>query len=251
MSGTPEVSVIVPCHNDGLFLTKALESVRVQTLKDLEVIIVENGSTDNTKSVAREFVHLDSRFRAVFHEQGLGAGTARNIGIDQARGRFLAFLDGDDLWHKEKLEKQTKLLKMSDCALSYTWYRKIDANGVLRGLIASSPRITYSDMIKTCEIGCSTVVYDVRKLGKRYFKNVRREDWILWMEILRDGHTACGIEAELSYYRISNGVQSILKRFRLTKAQWELYRIYGGFSRSRSVCLFAQHLYLGTKRLLR
>ncbi|SCX79379.1 glycosyltransferase family 2 protein [Thiohalorhabdus denitrificans] len=249
--GSPAVSVIVPCHNDSKFLADSLGSVVSQSFTDFEVIVVENGSTDNTCEVAKEISFKDSRIRVICFNEGLGAARARNLGIEEARGRFIAFLDGDDLWDPTKLEKQIEFMNKFGLPLTYTWYRKIEMNGQKRGLVKAPATLTYNHFRKTNFMGCSTVVMDSSQLGKRFFPEVKREDWILWLAITREGYTAHAVPECLALYRVPDFKKGIRKRFKLIKDQWIFYRHYACEGPFSSIFLFGWHVFYGSLRFIK
>ena len=169
----------------------------------------------------------NSKIKLIKLEQNSGAAIARNTGIEEAKGQYIAFLDADDLWNKEKLEKQVKFMKENDCAFSFTGYEFADENGVGNGKIVNVPQIiNYKQALKNTTIWTSTVMFDLEKLDKELIQmpNVKRgQDTATWWKVLKQIDYAYGIDKVLSYYRRTNESLSANKITAL-KRTWNLYR---------------------------
>ncbi len=202
-----------------------MESIINQTYNNLEVIIVDDCSTDNTREIVNCYINKDSRIRYFCLNENSGAAVARSIGIEKAEGEFIAFLDSDDIWYKDKLEKQLEFMKMNNVAFTCTAYEQIDDCGKLLNKIITPPhRISYNRLLLDCPVGNSTVIYNVSKLGKFKVPNIRkRNDDALWLQMLKKERYIHGIKDVLAKYRIRSGAISSNK-IDLIKYHWILYR---------------------------
>lgn len=220
-----DISVITAAYNSASVIERNIRSVGRQSLLPGEHIIIDDGSTDETASVAEalcaEFPHL----RVIRQENG-GAARARNAGISIATGRFIAFLDSDDEWSAQKLSSQIEFMLAENVAFSYGDYDIVDAlTGKLRGRVEPPTRLAYAELLSECPIGCLTVMFDQDALGKRFMPDVQRgQDWGLWLELTRSGtmaHRYPGCHA--IYHRAGNSLSSA----KFSKAA-DIYRIYRG-----------------------
>lgn len=220
----PVVSIITPLYNCASFLDKTVQSVLAQTFHDWELIMVDDCSTDDSLKIAQAYAAQDKRINVIKLEQNSGAAIARNTAIKAATGRFIAFLDSDDLWHPEKLNLQINFMLTNDLAFSYTGYEKIDETGTVFGLMGVPERVHYKQLLKTCVIGCLTAVYDTEKLGKVYMPtSTKREDFATWLNILKQIDFAHGLTVPLAQYRVYAN-QTSGKKASMAKENWRLYR---------------------------
>ncbi len=221
------VSIIVPVYNSEKFMNETIKTVKEQTYKNWELLLINDCSIDNSKKVIEEYENKDKRIKLINLENNSGAAIARNTGIEQAKGKYIAFLDADDLWNKEKLEKQIKFMQEKYCAFSFTGYEFADENGKGNGKIVNVPeKINYKQALKNTTIWTSTVVFDVDKLGKELIQmpNVKRgQDTATWWKVLKQIDSAYGINEVLSYYRRTNDSLSANK-LKALKRTWNLYR---------------------------
>ena len=158
------VSIIMPSYNTGGYIKNSIESVLAQTYENWELIIVDDCSTDDTDSIVGQF--SDKRIRYLKNEKNSGAAISRNYALREAKGRWIAFLDSDDLWLPEKLEKQIAFMKNNDYHFSYTRYIEIDEESKPNGKCVTGPkRITKHGMYNYCWPGCLTVMYDAKYVG--------------------------------------------------------------------------------------
>lgn len=219
------VSIIIPVHNAGRFLKDTINSIKNQKYENWEAIFVDDCSRDNSADIIKEFSE-DTRIKLITLEQNGGAAVARNTGIDNAKGKYISFLDADDLWNKEKLEKQINFMKENDYAFSFTGYEFADENGNGTGKIVKVPqKITYKEALKNTTIFTSTVMFDMTKLDKELIKmpKVKSEDTATWWKILKNNNIAYGLNKNLTYYRRSENTLSSNK-FEAIKRIWYLYR---------------------------
>ena len=219
------ISIITPLYNSEKYIKQTIESVLAQTYKKWEIIVVDDVSTDKGIVIVKKYISKDNRIKLIQLEKNGGGAVARNKAIESANGRYIAFLDSDDLWHPKKLEKQIKFMQKKGYAFTFTKYQKMKENGELLDTYMDVPkRINYKKALFGNPIGCLTAVYDVEKLGKIYMPNIRkRQDYALWLKILKKEKYAYGLNESLAYYRLrENSVSSNKKD--LIKYQWELYR---------------------------
>lgn len=221
------VSIIMPSYNSEVFIRQTIESVKKQTYKNWEFIIVDDASTDNSRSIIREYLMEDSRIKLITLQETVGPGEARNMAIKSAKGHYIAFLNSDDLWEPNKLEKQLEFMQAHNLAFSYTDYQFIDeSNLAYEPVIKMSNQLTYQDLLRnTAAIGTSTVMIDQYKVGKVQLTNNRHipEDFALWLSILKRGFKAMRLKSVYAYLRKSN---YILEKSNYQSATriWSLYR---------------------------
>ena len=221
------VSVIMPNYNGANFIKEAIESVLAQTYQNWELLIVDDASNDNSNKIITKFIKQDSSsVRLIELDKNSGVAVARNKGIEIASGRYIAFLDTDDLWLPNKLEVQLKFMRDNDLPFTYNSYDLMGDNGDKVGKFITKPKITYESMLKTNSVGCLTAIYDTQKLGKVYIPTglKRQEDYAMWLKILKIIGQARGlVEPSLAVYRISNNSLSSNK-FKTALSQWNVYR---------------------------
>ena len=219
-----KVSIIIPVYNAEKFISKTIESVLSQSYKNWEMLIMNDKSTDNSYEVILKYSKLDDRIKLINTEKNMGVVKGRNTLIEMATGKYIAFLDADDIWKPNKLEKQIYFMQKNNYSFTYTAYEKIDENGVVFGKIGVPLKVSYNQLLKTCVIGCLTAVYDTEKLGKIYMPtNTKREDFATWLSILKKIDFAYGIKENLSQYRVYEN-QSSGKKAKMAKENWKLYR---------------------------
>ena len=219
-----KVSIIVPMYNAEKFIGKTIESVLSQTYENWEMLIMNDVSTDNSLAVVNKFAKKDARIKVVNTEKNMGVVKGRNHLIDLANGKYIAFLDADDYWHSQKLEKQIQFMKEKNAGISCTEYMRVKENGEKINEVVIKSEISYTDMLKNNYLGCLTVMYDVEKVGKRYFKELEKnEDYVLWLEIVKDVKTIFGLKENLAYYRVLDNSRSSNKA-KTAKVRWEIYR---------------------------
>ena len=236
-----KVSIIVPMYNAEKFIGKAIETVLSQTYENWEMLIMNDVSTDNSLAVVNEFAKKDDRIKVVNTEKNMGVIKGRNHLIDLARGKYIAFLDADDYWHSEKLEKQIQFMKEKNASISCTEYTRVRENGEKINEVVIKSEISYTDMLKNNYLGCLTVMYDVEKVGKRYFKELEKnEDYVLWLEIVKDVKIIYGLKENLAYYRVLDNSRSSNK-VKTAKVRWEIYRKVEKLSLLKSIYYFLHY----------
>ena len=228
------VSVIMPAFKTGKFVEAAIRSVLDQTHQNLELIIVDDNSGDNTLAVIEKAAGGDERVKIIASNTNVGVAKSRNKAIAAATGRYIAFLDSDDVWYAQKLEYQLAFMKEHSAAFSFTSYDVMDENGQYLYGRTAPQSVTYRDFLRCCPIGCLTVVYDSHLLGKHFNPEMRkRQDWATWLNILKQGGEGKGLSVRLASYRLREGSLSAKKRA-LFGPIWHLYRKNAGLSKGKS-----------------
>ena len=233
-----KVSVVIPVHNAEKFIKDTVESVFSQTYDNIELILCENNSTDSTKDILGEMT--DSRIKVLNLTDVEDAAGARNAGVKEADGRYIAFLDADDLWQKEKLEKQIAFMKEKNAAFCFTGYEFADEDAKPMGKIVKVPEnISYNEALKNTTIFTSTVVFDMSLLTKEQIEmpHIKSEDTALWWKLLRTGVVAYGLNENLVYYRRPSKSLSSNK-FEAIRRIWFLYRKQEKISLAKSIVCF-------------
>lgn len=218
------VSVVMPVYNGEAFISESIFSVIRQIYQNWELIVVDDASSDTSVHLVKELCAVDDRIRLIQLNKNSGAAVARNKAIEHARGRYIAFLDSDDLWLPHKLERQLAFMDQVGAVFSFSAYEKIDLNGKNLGVVGVSGRVMYADMLKNSSIGCLTAMYDTHYFGKLYMPEIRkRQDLGLWLALLKRTAFAYGLNESLAQYRVRPGSISSNK---LSAAyyQWRLYR---------------------------
>ena len=236
-----KVSIIVPMYNAEKFIGKTIESVIAQTYQNWEMLIMNDVSTDNSLAIVSLYAKKDERIKIVNTEKNVGVVKGRNFLIDLASGKYIAFLDADDYWHNEKLEKQIKFMKEKNASISCTEYTRVKENEEKINDVIIKEEISYNDMLKNNYLGCLTVIYDAKKIGKRYFKELEKnEDYVLWIEIVKDVNTIYGLKENLAYYRVLDNSRSSNK-VKTAKVRWEIYRKIEKLSLLKSIYYFLHY----------
>jgi len=223
------VSIIVPVHNAEDFILSTISMVQAQSFEDWELILVENASTDDTKMILQEFTDnsLDKRIKVIYLDKGQrGAALARNKGVEASCGKYIAYLDADDVWKRSKLERSLEYMKKKDAAFIFTAYEFGDENANPTGKIVHVPsEINYKKALSRTVIFTSTVLFDTDKISKELIKmpNVPSEDTATWWNILRQGYKAYGLDEVLVVYRRPAVSLSSNKGKAIVRI-WNLYR---------------------------
>ncbi|MGN6711819.1 glycosyltransferase family 2 protein [Anaerocolumna jejuensis] len=219
------VSIITPMYNAERFVSNAIQSVLMQTYTKWEMIIVDDGSIDQSYKIASEHKNTDNRIHIIRLERNYGISYARNRAISQAKGKYIAFLDSDDIWLPNKLRTQVEIMERSNAAFCFSSCYVIDQNGDNVRKIRKVPdKINYHELLYGNVIPCLTVMINRNKIGIIDFKNIRHEDYAAWLEILKHIDTAAlGIQMPLAKYRISKNTVSANK-FKSILWVWNIYR---------------------------
>lgn len=219
------VSIITPTYNCGKFIEETIKSVESQTYKNWEMIIVDDCSTDNTEEIVKKYISINSRIKYFKLEKNSGAAVARTRAMELANGEYMAFLDSDDLWTPEKLERQLEYMKKNNYAFTCTNYLQIDEQSNSLGkIIKTVPKVNYNRLLLDCPVGNSSVMYNVKIMGKFKVPNIKkRNDDALWLQMLKKEKYIYGLDEVLMKYRIrQNSISS--NKLQLIKYHWKLYR---------------------------
>ena len=217
------VSIIMPTYNCGRFIRESINSVFSQTYRNWELLIVDDCSTDETESIV--CTYNDPRIRYIRNEQNIGAALTRNRALREAKGRYIAFLDSDDLWMPEKLEKQIAFMETNGYAFTYTHYQEIDEASNPTGVMIYGPlHITKKGMYAFCWPGCLTVMYDVSKIGLIQIEDIQKNnDYAIWLKICKKAD--CYLLPEmLAKYRRGR-IGSVSSHSITTMIKWH-YRLF-------------------------
>lgn len=234
------VSIIVPMYNAEKYVEDTINSVINQTYTNWEMLIVNDNSTDNSLEIVKKYAKNDSRIKIYNNDKNLGVVKSRNKMIEKSNGQFIAFLDSDDYWSSDKLEKQVSHMRNNNLCISGTSYYQIYENSEKIVKIKTKKELTYTDMLKNNYLGCLTVMYDTSRIGKKYFKEINKnEDYLLWLEILKKIGKTINLEENLAYYRVLSNSRSSNK-FEVVKSRWEIYRKYEKLSFVKS-CYYLFH----------
>lgn len=222
------VSIITPCYNAEKYISETIESVLNQTHKEWEMIIINDGSKDNSEEIIKKYVDKDKRI-SLIKQENKGCAAARNNGIKHAKGRYIALLDADDVWYNNFLEEQIKFLNEKKAICVFSEYERIDANSKPYGHpTVAKKTVTPKDMKIMNYIGCLTGLYDTKKHGKIYLREELksiRDDYAYWYDVVSLDGIAYGNQKILAKYRVFSG-STTANKFNLIKKQYSFYRNY-------------------------
>lgn len=222
------VSIIVPVYNVEKFIVETMDCVRAQSYEHWELLLVEDVSRDGTRRVIEEYLQEkeDSRIRLICQQENKGAAHARNRGLAEAKGRYIAYLDADDLWEPVKLVKQLAFMEEKQAAFSFTGYEFADEQGRGLGKVVHVPAtLKYREALKNTTIFTTTVMFDTDKIDKELLEMpiIKSEDTALWWKVLRNGFTAYGLDENLVKYRRA-GKSLSSNKLEAVRRIWKLYR---------------------------
>jgi teichuronic acid biosynthesis glycosyltransferase TuaG len=241
------VSILMPAYNAENTIAAAISSVRTQTYTDWELVIINDWSQDETCRVVQPFAQADPRIRLLDNTTDSGAAAARNTGLAAAQGRYIAFLDADDLWLPEKLTRQLTLMADTNAALCYSGFlsRRV---GRADKTVTVPVQVDYDHLLAGNIIGCLTAIYDTKICGKTPMPLIRRRhDFALWLQILKSHGPAYGVDAPLAVLNLAPGTLSSNKLGAIYDT-WRMYRDIVGLSMWGSLNNLCHHL---AKRILR
>lgn len=248
------VSVVIPVFNAARFISDTIMSVKSQTYTEWELILVDDGSTDNSLEIMQRMAAEQNRGGEQIRVIELGgnqkAAKARNRGVLEAKGRYIAFLDADDLWDPEKLSKQVAMMRDLDCAFSFTGYEFADEDGIgVQKIVHVPEKISYRKAVKNTTIFTSTVMFDLGKLTKEDIEmpDVPSEDTATWWKVLKKIPYAYGLDEDLTLYR-RGGTTLSSNKVEAVKRTWNLYRRVEHFGLLRSAWCFLFYLFHATMR---
>lgn len=243
----PKVSIITPAFNSEKYILKCYDSIKEQTLDDWEWIVIDDGSLDRTRDIIGEISSVDERVKFIKNATNSGAAISRNKGIDIAKGKYIAFIDSDDLWHCEKLERQYNFMQKDKIDFSFTAYEVINELGTetLYTVDKTAPsEVGYeSHLKKGATLGCSTVMLKRSSIGDMRMPDLRSgQDYAFWLMILKSGTSAFCLNKVLTSYRITPGSIS-RNKLKKAKRQWQIYRELEKLSLAYSTKCFFYYAY--------
>jgi teichuronic acid biosynthesis glycosyltransferase TuaG len=242
-----KVSVLMPVYNAATTIEQSVTSVRAQTHGNWELLIIDDASQDGSAAVAQSLAAADSRIKVHTLPRNQGAAAARNHGLAQASGRYIAFLDADDLWHPEKLSRQLAFMDAREAAISFTRYVRMAANGAQTEDVRVGSRLPYDQLLKRNVMGCLTVIYDAQRLGKVSMPDLtRQQDYALWLKLVKAAGEADGLDEALAIYRIGRGTLSSNKAG-AARDIWRIYREHEGLDLVSSAWYFAHYAFYGIR----
>lgn len=228
------ISIIMPAYKSMSTISSSINSVLAQSYTEWELIIIDDGKNAGIEKLINQY--SDPRIILIQNIYQKGAAGARNSGIRFSRGRYLAFLDSDDLWHREKLKTQIEFMRHTGACFTYTDYYMFKDNYSPRLLISPNDSISYKDLIKKCDIGCLTVMLDKHKIPNISFPIIPKEDYALWLDILAKDIIAYRVPQALCYYRVSSTSISNNKRKEILK-QWNILKKQNLPFPTRIICI--------------
>lgn len=238
------ISIITPMYNSEMFIIQTIESVLSQTYTEWEMIIVDDASSDNSVNVVREYMKHNSRIKLIALEQNAGPAVARNKAIFEAKGKYIAFLDSDDYWDAQKLEKQIAFMQRNQIAFSFTNYFSVEeqTQKILQTIVAPK-KIDYKTLLKKNTIGCLTVIYDTDVLGKIFMPLIlKRQDYALWLKILKQIPYGYGMNEPLAYYNVRN-ISISSNKLTTSLYNWKLYREIEKLPLHKAIYYFGWYIY--------
>ncbi len=244
----PLFSVVMPAYNAEAYLRDAVESVRAQTLSDWELIVTDDGSSDGTGALLEALAREDSRIRVLRRNVNGGPAKARNDAIAVSRGRFVAFLDSDDVWYPTKFERQKAMFDAEAPALVFSAYELWDARTGHTRTVPCPREIAYEDLLFGNVVGCLTAVYDTEQVGRLSMPDIQqRQDWGLWLRVLRDGGRGVGVQEPLAALRMHRRSMT-RNKLRATRYTWQLLRTEACLGPVRASIGVAAHLLKGWRK---
>ena len=239
------VSILTPTFNAEKFIRATIKSVQEQTYENWEMILVDDASTDNTVSIIEDFAQRDNRIKLFKLSENRGNGFARNAALNKATGKYIAYLDADDLWFPSKLEKQIQFLNANNLHFTFSYYDSIDEEGNNLNRRVESPNpLIYKQLFFCNYVGNLTAIYDADYFGKIILEtSQKRQDWRLWLTILKQIKTAEVVPESLAFYK--NRKDSISSsKFKLIKHNFGVYREFHRYNFMSSVLLMMRFLFI-------
>ncbi|PAM92742.1 glycosyl transferase [Flavobacterium sp. IR1] len=238
------VSIIIPTYNTEKFIGATLQSVQNQTYQNWEMILVDDASTDQTVKIIQEFGDTDERIKLSVLPKNSGNGYARNVALEKATGKYIAYLDADDLWFPTKLEKQIQFLKTNNLPFTFSFYDCIDEDGnSLHRRVQAPLNLTYKQLFFCNYVGNLTAIYNADYFGKVVITATqKRQDWRLWLTILKQIKETKPVPEPLAFYRIRKDSISSSK-VKLIKHNFQVYRDFHGYNLIFSIVLMIRFLF--------
>lgn len=248
----PLISIVTPCYNAEKTISETIDSVLSQTYQNWEMLIIDDCSNDKSKEIINNYVLKDSRIKYKSTSKPSGSPSLpRNIGIDSAQGVYIAFLDSDDLWLSDKLEKQIRFIENNKYEFVYSDYEKVNYKGCRNNRVIKMPNTSsYWDVLESCTIPCLTAIIARRLIGHHRFKSIPKEDFAFWLEILKQGTTAHNQGEVLALYR-EQPVSRSSNKIKMVKNQWFVLREIEGIKPVIATILMMTFLFRGLLKFLR
>ena len=245
------VSIIMPSYNTGRFIKETIESVLAQSYPVWELIIVDDCSTDNTDDVVNQYL-ADERICYIKNDTNSGAAVSRNRALREAKGKWIAFLDSDDLWEPDKLQKQISFMIDNGYHFSYTNYIEIDEESKANGKSVTGPkRISKHGMYNFCWMGCLTVMYDADTVGLIQIADIKKNnDYAMWLKVCKKANCYL-LNETLARYRKRRGSISNHGYVKLIKWHYKLYREAENKNPLSSFVLTVRNLFFGVLKKIR
>lgn len=247
------VSIIIPVYNAAKYLNYTIESIQKQTYQNYEIILIDDKSTDNSLEIIKKYAEKNKKIKYYAFEQNKGTAVARNVALSMSRGRFIAYIDADDKWKNDKLEKQINYMTKNNYYFTCSDYEKINENGKsLKKIIKMPTKIDYNIYIRNTIIQTVGVIVDTKYISKKLLEmpNLRRrQDAATWCQILKSGYICYRVPEVLCYYRIHSGSLSSNK-FKSVKGTWYLYRKIEHLSFIKSSLCFCGYVFNAIKKRL-
>lgn len=243
-------SIIMPAYNSEKYISEAIESVLKQTYTNWELLIVNDCSTDNTEEIIKSYQQRKTKIKLINQKENQGVANARNTGIQNAKGKYIAFLDADDIWREEKLQKQIQILQNSNADITYTAYLMIDETGKTIKKRSVKETLKLKDLLKENSIIFSSVVCKREILKDKNFKSEwYHEDYIFLLDVAKENKTFKGINESLMQYRVHQRGRSFNKKT-AAKYRWKIYREYLRMNLLQSLYYFTQYAWYGSRKYL-
>ena len=241
------VSIIIPIYNAKKWIKDTIENILNQTYDNFELILVDDNSKDGTLKILKQYENKNN-IKIIYLEKNVGPGIARNIGLKYAKGRYICFQDADDLWEKDKLEKQIRFMKRGEYAFSYTGFKYIKENNKLK-TVHIPEKLNYEEALKDIRILTNSVMFDLEKIDIDLLKmkNINAEDIATWFNILKKGYTAYGLDEPLVFYRLRKDSRSGNK-LKSAKDRWNIYRKEEGLTILKSSYYFLYYILTSLKK---
>ncbi len=243
----PQISIITPCYNSSAYISETINCVLNQTFQDWEWIITDDQSKDNSVAIINQF--QDERIKVIQSKENGGAGHARNLSLQEAKGRYITFLDADDYWEPNFLEEMISFMQKENAELAYSNYARCDEN--LEPKIAdflADTEVTFNNLLKTCRLSLLSSMYDSKRVGKEYFPvGSKREDHVMWLNLLKKIPVGKPLPKTMAKYRMHAASVS-RKKTNIMVDQYLVYKDYMNFSTLKSMYYTANWAFNGFKK---
>lgn len=248
----PLISIVTPCYNAAFYIAETIESVLTQTYTNWELLIIDDCSTDESLKIIKQYASLDHRIK--YHKTPSSSGSPslpRNIGLENAIGKYIAFLDADDKWLNTKLQKEVEFIENNKYNLVYSYYEKMNWEGKRDNrIIKTREKTTYKDLLKSNSIPCLTSIVSRKAIGNTRFNQIPQEDFCFWLDILRKGYTAYNLCEVTALYREAKNSRSANK-LDMFKGYWNVIRHYQKISFFSCCYYMTTYTYSGIVKYLK